>query len=34
MLGNDKMLFSSPVFWLGLILIPSAVLLLDVTAKA
>ncbi|KAK2584751.1 hypothetical protein KPH14_007079 [Odynerus spinipes] len=34
MLGNDKMLFSSPVFWLGLILIPSAVLLLDVTVKA
>ncbi|XP_043668540.1 probable phospholipid-transporting ATPase IA isoform X2 [Vespula pensylvanica] len=34
MLGNDRMLFSSPVFWLGLILIPSAVLLLDVTAKA
>ncbi|XP_039305237.1 probable phospholipid-transporting ATPase IA isoform X2 [Solenopsis invicta] len=34
MLGNDKMLFSSPVFWLGLILIPIAVLLLDVTVKA
>ncbi|KAG7206905.1 hypothetical protein KM043_000800 [Ampulex compressa] len=34
MLGNDRMLFSSPVFWLGLILIPSAVLLLDVTVKA
>lgn len=34
MLGNDKMLFSSPVFWLGLILIPTAVLLLDVTVKA
>lgn len=33
MLGNDRMLFSSPVFWLGLILIPTAVLLLDVTAK-
>lgn len=33
MLGNDKMLFSSPVFWLGLILIPTAVLLLDVTVK-
>ncbi|XP_023288941.1 probable phospholipid-transporting ATPase IA isoform X3 [Orussus abietinus] len=34
MLGSDRMLFSSPVFWLGLILIPSAVLLLDVTVKA
>ncbi|KAK0176171.1 hypothetical protein PV328_000332 [Microctonus aethiopoides] len=34
MLGNDRMLFSSPVFWLGLILIPTAVLLLDVTVKA
>ncbi|XP_011297606.1 probable phospholipid-transporting ATPase IA isoform X1 [Fopius arisanus] len=34
MLGNDRMLFSSPVFWLGLVLIPSAVLLVDVTAKA
>ncbi|KOC64948.1 putative phospholipid-transporting ATPase IA [Habropoda laboriosa] len=34
MLGNDRMLFSSPVFWLGLVLIPSAVLLLDVTVKA
>ncbi|XP_034952573.1 probable phospholipid-transporting ATPase IA isoform X2 [Chelonus insularis] len=34
MLGNDKMLFSSPVFWLGLILIPTAVLLIDVTVKA
>ncbi|XP_076276279.1 ATPase phospholipid transporting 8A1 isoform X1 [Lasioglossum baleicum] len=34
MLGNDKMLFSTPVFWLGLVLIPLAVLLLDVTAKA
>ncbi|XP_070159746.1 probable phospholipid-transporting ATPase IA isoform X7 [Polyergus mexicanus] len=34
MLGNDKMLFSSPVFWLGLILIPTAVLLLDVTINA
>ncbi|XP_014614054.1 PREDICTED: probable phospholipid-transporting ATPase IA isoform X2 [Polistes canadensis] len=34
MLGNDRMLFTSPVFWLGLILIPSAVLLLDVTVKA
>ncbi|XP_011055013.1 PREDICTED: probable phospholipid-transporting ATPase IA isoform X3 [Acromyrmex echinatior] len=34
MLGNDKMLFSSPVFWLGLILIPIAVLLLDITVKA
>ncbi|XP_024939743.1 probable phospholipid-transporting ATPase IA isoform X3 [Cephus cinctus] len=34
MLGNDRMLFTSPVFWLGLILIPPAVLLLDVTAKA
>ncbi|XP_011630665.1 probable phospholipid-transporting ATPase IA isoform X1 [Pogonomyrmex barbatus] len=34
MLGNDRMLFSSPVFWLGLILIPTAVLLLDVTIKA
>ncbi|XP_016843759.1 probable phospholipid-transporting ATPase IA isoform X4 [Nasonia vitripennis] len=33
MLGNDRMLFSSPVFWLGLILIPLAVLLLDVTVK-
>ncbi|KAL0115363.1 hypothetical protein PUN28_010712 [Cardiocondyla obscurior] len=34
MLGNDRMLFSSPVFWLGLVLIPTAVLLLDVTVKA
>ncbi|XP_066589632.1 probable phospholipid-transporting ATPase IA isoform X4 [Prorops nasuta] len=34
MLGNDRMIFSSPVFWLGLILIPCAVLLLDVTVKA
>ncbi|XP_014298491.1 probable phospholipid-transporting ATPase IA isoform X3 [Microplitis demolitor] len=34
MLGNDKMLFTSPVFWLGLILIPTAVLLVDVTVKA
>ncbi|XP_029161025.1 phospholipid-transporting ATPase IA isoform X2 [Nylanderia fulva] len=34
MLGNDKMLFTSPVFWLGLILIPTAVLLLDVTVNA
>nr|XP_012138292.1 PREDICTED: probable phospholipid-transporting ATPase IA isoform X4 [Megachile rotundata] len=34
MVGNDRMLFSSPVFWLSLILIPSAVLLLDVTVKA
>ncbi|KAK9305516.1 hypothetical protein QLX08_003517 [Tetragonisca angustula] len=34
MLGNDRMLFSSPVFWLGLVLIPSAVLLVDVTIKA
>ncbi|XP_043252850.1 probable phospholipid-transporting ATPase IA isoform X4 [Colletes gigas] len=34
MLGNDRMLFSSPVFWLGLVLIPLAVLLLDVTVKA
>ncbi|XP_046487089.1 probable phospholipid-transporting ATPase IA isoform X4 [Neodiprion pinetum] len=34
MAGNDRMLFTSPVFWLGLILIPTAVLLLDVTAKA
>ncbi|XP_076548667.1 ATPase phospholipid transporting 8A1 isoform X5 [Osmia lignaria lignaria] len=34
MLGNDRMLFSTPVFWLGLVLIPSAVLLLDVTVKA
>ncbi|XP_014226342.2 probable phospholipid-transporting ATPase IA isoform X2 [Trichogramma pretiosum] len=34
MLGNDRMLFSSPVFWLGLVLIPAAVLLIDVTFKA
>ncbi|XP_071863932.1 ATPase phospholipid transporting 8A1 isoform X3 [Bombus fervidus] len=34
MLGNDRMLFSSPVFWLGLVLIPAAVLLVDVTVKA
>ncbi|XP_015429019.1 PREDICTED: probable phospholipid-transporting ATPase IA [Dufourea novaeangliae] len=34
MLGNDRMLFSSPVFWLGLVLIPLAVLLLDVTVRA
>ncbi|XP_043269148.1 probable phospholipid-transporting ATPase IA isoform X4 [Venturia canescens] len=34
MLGNDRMLFTSPVFWLGLILIPAAVLLVDVTIKA
>lgn len=34
MLGNDRMLYSSPVFWLGLVLIPSAVLMLDVTVKA
>lgn len=34
MLGNDRMLFSSPVFWLGLVLIPLAVLLLDITVKA
>ncbi|XP_058806464.1 probable phospholipid-transporting ATPase IA isoform X3 [Phymastichus coffea] len=34
MLGNDRMLFSSPVFWLGLILIPLAVLMLDVIVKA
>ncbi|XP_050457015.1 probable phospholipid-transporting ATPase IA isoform X6 [Cataglyphis hispanica] len=34
MLGNDRMLFSSPVFWLGLILIPTAVLLVDVTVNA
>lgn len=33
MLGNDRMLFSSPVFWLGLVLIPLAVLLLDVIVK-
>ncbi|KAL6426436.1 hypothetical protein ACFW04_009128 [Cataglyphis niger] len=34
MLGNDRMLFSSPVFWLGLVLIPTAVLLVDVTVNA
>ncbi|XP_043476989.1 probable phospholipid-transporting ATPase IA [Leptopilina heterotoma] len=34
MLGNDRMIFTSPVFWLGLILIPSAVLMLDVIVKA
>ncbi|XP_051154050.1 probable phospholipid-transporting ATPase IA isoform X2 [Leptopilina boulardi] len=34
MLGNDRMLFTSPVFWLGLILIPAAVLMLDVIVKA
>ncbi|XP_048511424.1 probable phospholipid-transporting ATPase IA isoform X3 [Athalia rosae] len=34
MAGNDRMLFTSPVFWLGLFLIPAAVLLLDFTAKA
>ncbi|XP_044018116.1 probable phospholipid-transporting ATPase IA isoform X3 [Aphidius gifuensis] len=33
MTGNDIMLFSSPVFWLGLIFIPTAVLLIDVTIK-
>ncbi|KAJ8667378.1 hypothetical protein QAD02_009040, partial [Eretmocerus hayati] len=34
MLGNDRMLFSSPVFWLGLVVIPPAVLLVDFTAKS
>lgn len=31
--GMDQIIFSSPVFWLGLILIPVAALLFDVTAK-
>lgn len=34
MSGNYKMLFTSLVFWLGLVLIPTTVLLLDVTVKA
>ncbi|XP_037914217.1 probable phospholipid-transporting ATPase IA isoform X4 [Hermetia illucens] len=31
--GMDKILFSSPLFWLGLIIIPVATLLLDVLVK-
>ncbi|XP_068083348.1 probable phospholipid-transporting ATPase IA isoform X2 [Anabrus simplex] len=33
MLGMDRMLYSSPVFWLGLILIPFATLIPDITYK-
>ncbi|XP_026462276.1 phospholipid-transporting ATPase IA-like isoform X1 [Ctenocephalides felis] len=33
MQGTDRMLFSTPVFWLGLILIPVATMILDVTVK-
>ncbi|XP_046395315.1 probable phospholipid-transporting ATPase IA isoform X5 [Ischnura elegans] len=33
MLGMDRMIFSSPVFWLGLILIPFSSLLLDIFVK-
>ncbi|XP_055314089.1 probable phospholipid-transporting ATPase IA isoform X6 [Sitodiplosis mosellana] len=32
--GMDKLIFSSPVFWLGLFLIPMAAILFDVTVKA
>lgn len=31
--GMDQILFSSPVFWLGLIIIPSATILVDVIIK-
>jgi phospholipid-transporting ATPase len=33
MLGQDRMVFSSPVFWLGLFLVPFTTLLIDVTYK-
>ena len=34
MLGMDRMVFSSVVFWLGLLLIPFTVLILDICVLA
>ena len=33
MLGMDRMMFTSPVFWLGLFLIPFTALIVDITFK-
>jgi len=33
MLGMDRMMYTSPVFWLGLFLIPFTALIADITYK-
>jgi phospholipid-transporting ATPase len=33
MLGMDRMMYTSPVFWLGLVLIPFAALIVDIAYK-